>query len=62
MKIDINVNFEDIQINNIYEIKFLGFIVGNNLSWKQQIEQLTSKLSYTGYSIRSLKLVMSQEV
>ena len=62
MKIDINVNFEDIQINNIYNIKFFGLTVGSTLSWKKHIEQLTSKLSYAGYSIRTLKSVMSQEV
>jgi len=49
-------------MNNIYNIKFLGLTVDNILSWKKQIEQLTSKLCYAGYSIRSLKSVMSQEV
>ena len=31
MEIDININFEDIQINNIYNIKFLGLIADNTL-------------------------------
>jgi hypothetical protein len=62
MKIDININFEDIQINNIYNMKFFGLTVDNTISWKKQIEQQTSKLSYAGYSIGSLKSVMSQEV
>ena len=61
-RIYINVNFEDIQINNIYNIKFLGLTVDNTLSWKKQIAQLASKLSFVGYSVRSLKSVMSQKV
>jgi len=60
-EIDININFEDIQINNIYNIKFLGLTIDNILSWKKQIEQLASKLSSVGYSIRSLKSVMFQK-
>jgi hypothetical protein len=37
-KIDINVNFEDIQISNIYNIKFRGLTVDSTLSWKKQTE------------------------
>jgi hypothetical protein len=61
-EIDINVNFVDIQINNIYNIKFLGLTVDNTVSWRKQIEQLASNLSSAGYSIRSLKSVMSPKV
>jgi len=60
-KLDINVYFEYIQLNNIYNIKFLGLIIDNTLSWKKQIEQLASNLSSAGYSIRSLKSIMSQK-
>jgi len=41
-KIDINIKFKDIHINNIYNIKFLGLTIDNTLSWKKQIEQLAS--------------------
>ena len=37
-KIDININFEDIQIKNIYNTKFLGLTTENTLSQKKQIE------------------------
>jgi hypothetical protein len=30
-KIEININFEDIQINNTYNIKFLGLTIDKNL-------------------------------
>jgi len=61
-KIDMNVNFEDIQISNIYNIKFLGLTVDNTLSWKKQTEQLAPKFISAGYSIRSLKSSMSAKV
>jgi len=56
----LNINFEDIQIN-IYNIKFLGLTIDNTLSCKNQIKQVSSKLSSAGYSIRPLESVMSQE-
>jgi len=60
-KLDINIYFEYIQFHNIYNIKFFGLTIGNTLSWKIQIEQLASKLSSAGYSIRSLKSIMFQK-
>ena len=60
-KINININFEDIQINNIYNIKFFGLTTDNTLSWKKYTEQLAPNLSTVGYSIRSLKSVLSQK-
>jgi hypothetical protein len=59
--IDININFEDIQINIIYNIKFLELTTDNTQPWKKQIEKLASKLSCVGYSIRSLKSIMYQK-
>jgi hypothetical protein len=38
-KLDINIYFEYIQLNNIYNIKFLELTIDNTLSWKKQIEQ-----------------------
>jgi hypothetical protein len=61
IKIDININFEDIKIKSIYNTKFLGLTTDNALSWKKQIEQLASKLSSAGYSIRYLKSILSQK-
>jgi hypothetical protein len=33
--IDININFKDTEINDIYNIKFLGLTIDNTLSWKK---------------------------
>ena len=60
-KLDINIYFEYIQLNNIYNIKFLELTIDNTLSWKKQIEKLASNLSSVGYSIRSLKSIMPQK-
>jgi hypothetical protein len=59
-KIDVNIKFEEMQINNIYNINFLGLTIDNTLSWKKQIEQLASQLSSAGYTNRSLRS-MSQK-
>jgi hypothetical protein len=50
-EIDININFKNIQINNTYNIKFLGWTIYNTLSWNKEIEKLVSELSSAGYSI-----------
>jgi len=34
-EIDINIHFKDTEINNIYNIKFLGLTIDNTLSWKK---------------------------
>ena len=60
-KINIKINFEDTQINNIYNVIFLGLAIDNTLLWKKKTEQLASKLSSVGYSISSLESIMSQK-
>jgi hypothetical protein len=62
-KFNTNVNYKDVQINNtlntINYTKFLRLITDNTLSWKDQINQLVTKLSATSYSIRILSAVMT---
>jgi hypothetical protein len=58
---NINVNYGDIQIDSICNIKFLGSIVDSSLSWKDHINHLVTKLSAASYSIRILSVVMIQE-
>jgi hypothetical protein len=62
-KFNTNVNYKDVQINNTHYTKFLGLIIDNTLSWKDQINQLVTKLtmSAVSYSIRILSPVMTQE-
>jgi hypothetical protein len=43
------------------DIKFLGLIIDNTLSWKGHIDWLTSKLGLASYAIRTAKPYMSLE-
>jgi len=52
---DIQIKYEDKQINIINETKFLGIFINNNLFWKTHIASSRSKLSSACYSIRSVK-------
>jgi hypothetical protein len=60
-KSNVNVNYGDVQINNTCNIKLLGLIIDNTLSWKDQINHLVTKLDAACYSIRTLSAVMTQE-
>jgi hypothetical protein len=35
--------YENKQINNTYNIKFLGLIIDSSLSWKVHIDELTAE-------------------
>jgi hypothetical protein len=41
------------------ETRFLGLIINNTLSWKQQIEQVVNKISVACYALRNLKYTVS---
>ena len=41
--------------------KFLGFVITNSLSWKDQITQLTPKLCKACYVLRCIRPFMSQD-
>jgi hypothetical protein len=60
-KFNINVNYKDVQINNTHHTKFLGLILDKTLSWKDQTNQLVTKLSAASYPNRILSAVMTQE-
>jgi len=42
---DIQIKYEDKQINIVNETQFLGLFINNNLSWKKHTESVRSKLS-----------------
>jgi len=48
---DIQIKYEDKQINIANETKFLGLFINNNLSWKTHIECIKSKLSSACYAM-----------
>jgi hypothetical protein len=43
------------------ESRFLGLIIDNTLSWKQQIEQVVNKLLVACYALRNIKYTVSLE-
>ena len=47
--ININTGYEDKQIPNTTNIKFLGVMIDNTLTWKTYIEMKTTKLSSACY-------------
>uniref|UniRef100_A0A8C7YP82 Reverse transcriptase domain-containing protein n=1 Tax=Oryzias sinensis TaxID=183150 RepID=A0A8C7YP82_9TELE len=42
---DINVTIDGVQLERIYECKFLGVVIDDKLSWKPHIKYIQSKLS-----------------
>jgi arsenate reductase-like glutaredoxin family protein len=48
-------------ITNANEARYLGLILDNNLSWKQHIKQVVSKMCSTCYVIQNIKTLVSQD-
>jgi len=53
--INTQINYGQKFITNATEIKFLGLIIDDTLSWKQQIEQVASKMCTACYALRNIK-------
>ena len=51
-KLDLNITFADNHIIDLTNIKFLGLIIDEKLSWKGHIEHVLKKLSSACYAIR----------
>jgi hypothetical protein len=58
---NININYDDTQINSTCSLKYLGLIIDSTLSRKDHIKHTAMKLSSTCYAIRILTSVMSLE-
>ena len=43
--VKLNVNINDIKINQVTNLKFLGIIIDEKLDWKSQINYVSTKLS-----------------
>jgi hypothetical protein len=41
------------------ETRFLGLVINNTLSWKQQIEQVVNKILVACYALRNIKYTVS---
>jgi hypothetical protein len=58
---DLKLNYQGNYVKSSINTKFLGLIVDDSLSWKDHIDQMTSKLNTACFVIRTLQSVMSQE-
>ena len=56
--INTQINYGQKFITNATEIKFLGLIIDDTLSWKQQIEQVASKMCTACYALRNIKHIV----
>ncbi|GFG29899.1 hypothetical protein Cfor_02255, partial [Coptotermes formosanus] len=52
------ITYDEESITNATEIKFLGLIIDDTLSWRQHIDQIISKISTACYALRNIKHVV----
>jgi hypothetical protein len=57
----LEVSFDNIVMNEVPEIKFLGIQIDSKLNWKSHVEYILPKLSSAIFVIRSLSYFMSSE-
>jgi len=50
-----------LEINQSRETRFLGITLDSTLTWKQHIEQVTTRMSSACYALRNIKHVVSQD-
>jgi hypothetical protein len=55
------VSFDNMVMNEVPEIKFLGIQIDNKLNWKSHVEYILPNLSSAIFVIRSLSYFMSSE-
>jgi hypothetical protein len=56
--INLSINYDNNHISYTRTIKFLGLMLDTNLTWRNHIDYLHSKLSSANYAIRILKSFM----
>jgi hypothetical protein len=59
---NLQISYKNKQISKIYNTKFLGVVIDNNLSWGFHIDEIIPKLNKAYYVIRSVKPFISLEV
>ena len=57
---DINIENKNKLISNTPNLKFLGIIIDNTLSWKNHVDMIAPKLGQTCYIVRT-KLYLSRD-
>jgi hypothetical protein len=58
---EIQIKIETKNITTSNEVKFLGLIIDNKLSWKGHIEHITPKFNSACYYMRAVKPFVSQD-
>jgi len=58
--IDLNIGYKDKLISDILHTKFIGIILCSTLTWSNNIELLTKKLSTASNLIRTVKPFSTQ--
>ena len=58
---DLKLNYQGNYIKSSTNIKFLGLIIDDSLSWKAHIDHIISKLNTACFVIWTLQDVMPQE-
>jgi hypothetical protein len=53
--VNTQISYEQKCLTNATEIKFLGLIIDDTLTWKQHIEQVVSKMCSACYVLRTIK-------
>ena len=56
--INLSINYNNNHISNTQSIKFLGLVLDTNITWRNHIDYLHTKLGSANYAIRILKSVM----
>jgi hypothetical protein len=59
---NIKIGYNDKHITNTTSNKFWGLIIDDNLSWRNHIDHLMSKLNSARFAVRTVKSIMSQKV
>jgi hypothetical protein len=59
--VNTQINYEQKCFTSATEIKFLGLIIDDTLSWKQHIEQVVNKMSSACYVLRTMKHILPHD-
>jgi hypothetical protein len=52
------IGYDEKIISNLAETKFIGLIIDNTLMWKQHIDMVINRLTYTCYALRNIKYLV----
>jgi hypothetical protein len=58
---DVNITYENNQIPEVHDIKFLGLYINNTLSWKTHINNILPKLCSACFAMKLVKPYVSQQ-